>query len=97
MCKKITRLSKLKAVATPLTEIEKTALLLQVHVHKCINKLLKQNNQKQFTYFFKAATAAFNANLIDDNIYNACLNINADGNDVKHEAVMYLVMEFGSP
>lgn len=97
MGKMVTRMSNLKNIATPLTDTEKLAALMQIRVHKCINKLLMQNNEKQEGTFAKAATTAFKALLIDESIYKACLDINKKGNKVKHEAVMYLMMEFGSP
>ncbi len=95
MGKQVKNMRKLKAMATPLTDIEKTAVLVQLHVHNCLNKLLKNNQLKQSNTFYKAAKACYDGNLIDFGIYEACININQAGNEVKHEAVMYLIMEFG--
>jgi hypothetical protein len=91
----------LKTFCRPLGKVECERLIMQVHIHMCLNKLLAMNGKKQHGYMIKAAIAACNEGLIYDTTLEHCHTINGNGNYVKHEAVLHAIealkAEFGSP
>jgi hypothetical protein len=90
-----------KTLCRPLGKLEAERIVMQVFVHKCLNKLLCMHGKKQQSYMIKAAIACHNEGLIYDTTLDYCHAINQMGNFTKHEAVKHAIdelkSEFGSP
>jgi hypothetical protein len=90
-----------KKLASPLKSMQTRRLKMQVYINKCLNKLLYLNNQKQFKTFAKANEVCYNKGLISFDAYSHCKIINNNGNNVKHDDVVYalecLEETFGTP
>lgn len=100
MAKKAKSYTALCAGVSPLTTLQKRAIVLQAFVHKCMNQVLIANNIKTEKYFWFAFTKCYKEGLITKKCHDKCIIINDAGNTVKHEDVQiacdFLEAEFNA-